>query len=96
MFRTDAANRISGWNEDFVGWGGEDNFQTFKVQKLGLTWREMPFKCFHFWHQREKSDMVFYERTMQILQQLATLDKDKIQSHVNATAGKIGMKNKYA
>jgi len=96
LFKTEAAIRIAGWNEDFLGWGGEDDFQTLKVQKIGLTWKEMPFRCYHFWHQREQSDMVFYERTMQILQQLATLDKDKIQGHINATVNKIGMLNKYA
>lgn len=96
IFKTESIMRIGGWNEDFLGWGGEDNFQTYKIEKLGLKSLELPYKCYHFFHQREQSDMVYYQRTMQMLQQLVALDNDKLQMHINATIGKIGAINKYA
>lgn len=96
-FRTDAIVKVGGWGESyFTGWGGEDDFQTFKVKKLGLTFKEMPYKCYHFWHNREQSDMKDYQKTIQTLQQLLTLDRDKLEAHINATIGKIGALNKYA
>ena len=97
VFRTDAILKVGGWAENyFQGWGGEDDFQTYKVKQLGLTYREMPYKCFHLWHDRSKLDMRNYQKTIQTLQQLMSLNKEKIESHVKATLPKIGCLNKYA
>jgi predicted glycosyltransferase involved in capsule biosynthesis len=96
IFRTESALKLSGFCESFEGWGGEDDFQTYKVDKLGVTNKIMPFKCFHFWHQRDQTDMSGYQRTIQMLSQLTLLDEKQLQLHINATAGKIGMLNKYA
>lgn len=96
IFKAESIVKIGGWNEDFVGWGGEDDFQTIKVKKLGLTYKEMPYRCYHFWHNRDQADMSNYQRTMNLLQQMSTLDVSKLQMHVNATVGKIGTLNKYA
>lgn len=95
-FRTESILKIGGWAENyFIGWGGEDDFQTHKVKQLGLTYREMPYKCFHLWHDRSKLDMRNYQKTIQTLNQLMVLPKDKIEAHVKATIGKIGSLNKY-
>jgi hypothetical protein len=56
----------------------------------------MPYRCYHFWHNREQADMTGYQKSFQLLQQLSSLDKDKLQMHVNATVGKIGMLNQYS
>lgn len=96
IFKAESIVKIGGWNEDFIGWGGEDDFQTIKVKKLGLTYKEMPYRCYHFWHNRDEADMSNYQRTMNLLQQMSTLDASKLQMHVNATVGKIGTLNKYA
>ena len=95
IFRADSLIRIGGFSESFEGWGGEDNFQTYKVQKLGLTYREMPYKCYHLYHERDQADMINYQKTMQMLQQLMVLNKDQLQQHVNSTVQKIGFLNKY-
>lgn len=94
MFRKDAIEKIAGWNEQFIGWGGEDNFQTIKVQNI-LTWVELKARCFHFWHKREVVDNTNYQRTLQLLQQAQSLTKEQLISHVDTTRGKIGMKNLY-
>ena len=96
FFRTDSIIKCGGFCESFEGWGGEDDFQTFKVKKLGLSYIEMPYRCYHLWHARDQSDMVNYQRTLQMLQQLCALDVKQLQMHINATIGKIGMLNKYA
>lgn len=96
LFRAEAATRIGGWCEEFIGWGGEDDFQTYKVKNLGLTFKEMPYKCFHLWHPRGQANQAYYQRTLHLLDQLMKLDQNKLQMHINATVGKIGQVNKYA
>lgn len=97
IFRTDSILKIGGWAENyFVGWGGEDDFQTFKVKKLGLTHKEMPYKCFHFHHTKQDIDQKAYSTMLMTLQQLVTLDEAKLMSHINSSLPKIGMINKYS
>ncbi len=96
IFKAESIVKIGGWCQMFEGWGCEDDFQTVKVKKLGLTYKEMPYRCYHFWHNREQADMTGYQKSFQLLQQLSSLDKDKLQMHVNATVGKIGMLNQYS
>jgi hypothetical protein len=96
IFRTEAAYKVGGWAENyFVGWGGEDDFQSFKVKKLGLSYIEMPFKSYHFYHAKQEIDQKAYHKMLAHLQQLVTLDESKLKQHVNATLPKIGMLNKY-
>lgn len=94
MFRKDAIEKIAGWNEQFIGWGGEDDFQTIKVKNL-LTWTELKAKCYHFWHQRAQPDMTYYQRSLKLLNQAQKLTKEELISHINNTSKKIGMKNLY-
>ena len=94
MFRTESIKKISGWHEDFVGWGGEDDFQTIKVKNF-LTWYELPGRCYHLYHDKEAPDMKWYQRTLQLLNKLSTLNKDELFKVIQTTSPKIGMKNKY-
>ena len=97
IFRTESILKIGGWAENyFVGWGGEDDFQTFKVKKIGLKAKEMPYKCFHFNHKKQDIDEKAYSKMLMTLNQLIQLDEAKLQSHINSTLPKIGMVNKYS
>ena len=96
LFRTESIIKIGGWSESFEGWGGEDNALTHKVMKLGLTNIEMPYKCYHFWHQRDEKDMKNYEMTLKTLNQFLSLDENKLKMHIGATINKIGLLNKYS
>jgi predicted glycosyltransferase involved in capsule biosynthesis len=93
MFRRDAIQKIAGWNEDFWSWGGEDDFQTMKVEKL-LSWTELKAKCYHLYHARVQPDMKWYQRNLQILQKASTMDKEQLQKLILNQIPKIGMKNK--
>ena len=94
MFRKDAINKIGGWNEDFIGWGGEDDFQTIKVKNF-LTHIELPNKCYHLFHNRTQPDMTAYQRTLQLLQTLSNLSKEDLVKYINKSIGKNGMKNSH-
>lgn len=94
MFRRDAIQRIGGWNEDFIGWGGEDDFQTMKVKNF-LSWTELKARCFHLYHSRPQPDQKWYQRNLQLLQKVSTLNKDQLQKMILNHIPKIGWKNKY-
>lgn len=94
MFRRDAIEKIGGWNESFIGWGGEDDFQSIKVKNF-LTWKEVEGKCYHLYHDRFAPDMKWYNRNLQLLQSLSNLSKEDLVKSINNSKSKIGMKNLY-
>ena len=65
IFRKDAYERIGGYHEDFIGWGGEDDFQAIKVKNL-LEWYEQPGRCYHQYHDREAPDKKLYQRKLHL------------------------------
>jgi predicted glycosyltransferase involved in capsule biosynthesis len=94
MFRKDAIQRIGGWNEDFIGWGGEDDFQTLKIHNF-LTWTELKAKCYHLYHERLQPDMKWYQRNLQLLQKSKEMTKEQHTKMINVQLPKMGLKNKY-
>jgi len=94
IFRRDAIQRIGGWHEDFIGWGGEDDFQSVKVKNF-LNWHENPATCYHLYHERTSPDMKWYQRNLQLLQKLSAMNPEELKKVINNVATKSGMKNKY-
>ena len=94
IFKKEAIMRIGGWCEEFIGWGGEDDYQTIKVENF-LTNYEQKSRCYHLYHDREAPDMKWYQRNLQLLQKYKSLSKDEIVKSINNSLKKIGMKNIY-
>jgi predicted glycosyltransferase involved in capsule biosynthesis len=94
IFRRDAIHRIGGWHENFVGWGGEDDFQTIKVKNF-LTWYENDAKCYHLYHNRPAPDMKWYQKNLSLLQTLSSMSKEELQKLINGEVPKSGLKYKY-
>ena len=94
IFRREAIYKIGGWNEEFIGWGAEDDFQSIKVRQF-LNWVELESKCYHLYHDRTQPDMKWYQRNLQLLQKLAEMTKDQHVKMINNQMPKNGMKNKY-
>lgn len=94
IFRRDAINRIGGWDQGFIGWGAEDDFQSIKVKNF-LSYYENNAKCFHIYHHRPAPDMKWYQRNLQLLQKLSSLSKEDLQKTINNSLPKVGMKNLY-
>lgn len=94
LFRKDALIKIGGWSESFLGWGGEDDFQTIKVKNF-LKWTELKARCYHLWHKREQPDPINYKRTLQILNQANSMTKEQLENSIKNSIKNIGMKNKY-
>lgn len=94
MFRKDAIQKIGGWNEDFIGWGAEDDFVSHKVQQF-LNWKQLDHKCYHLFHNRIQPDMQTYQKNLHLLQELVKLNKDDLMKYTQRFIPKNGMKNKY-
>lgn len=94
IFRKDSFIAIGGYNEDFVGWGGEDDYQAIKVKSF-LKWHELPGRCYHLFHEREAPDMKWYQRNVQLLNKLNNMSQDDMRKLISVSIPKIGMKNKY-
>lgn len=93
--RREACFKIGGFSsEQFIGWGAEDNFMTHKIEKY-LTWKECNYKCYHLWHPRVLPDMKFYQRNLQLLNKLITLNDKDLQHYIRHESNKMGMKNKF-
>ncbi len=94
IFKKEALIKIGGWSENFIGWGGEDDFQTIKVKNF-CSWSELKAKVFHLYHEREQPDPRFYNRTLQFLQKANTMTKEELAKLINNEMPKMGMRNKY-
>lgn len=94
IFRKEAIQKIGGWNEDFVGWGAEDDFVSVKVKHF-LKYTELPNRCYHLFHPRPAPDMNLYQRNLQLLNKLGSMSKEELMKVTNANLQRIAMKNKY-
>lgn len=95
IFRKDAIERIGGWSEDFVGWGGEDDFQAMKVQKF-LSYKELEGSCYHLYHTKSSVDQNLYRRTLELLNKASKMSDNQILLSIENSKKKNGMLNKYA
>lgn len=95
MFRKDALYKIAGFPENFFGWGAEDDAQDIMVKNF-LTWKKMPFKCYHLWHNRFAPDMTLYQRNLNILNDFKNMNKESLQKYINNSIAKIGFENKFS
>ena len=53
FMRSDAFRQVGGWDERFVGWGGEDDAMTYKIERARLSAVELDERpAIHLWHGR--------------------------------------------
>jgi N-terminal domain of galactosyltransferase len=94
MFRKDSIKKIAGWDERFLSWGGEDDYQTIKVKNF-LSSIELNKKCYHLYHTKSQPDNKCYQTNLQILQHANSLSKEDLVRMINMSSQKIGMHNLY-
>lgn len=95
MFRKDAIDKIGGWSEDFIGWGGEDEHQSYKSKQF-LNCFESDYRCYHLYHSTEKNNDFFYQRNIQLLEKLKSMPPEETIKYINSSKQKVGMKNRFA
>lgn len=93
MFQKESLDKIGGWPEEFIGWGGEDDAMSVKVQHF-LKWKCLDFNCYHLWHERVNPDRNFYFRNVQIYNSYMNVQKEILWEHINKIKSTIGDKNR--
>jgi glycosyltransferase involved in cell wall biosynthesis len=78
VMRRDAFARLGGFDERFVGWGGEDDAMTHKVERARLGCVEFDREvALHLWHPRPReatSGAPHYARNIALLAEYARYD----------------------
>jgi predicted glycosyltransferase involved in capsule biosynthesis len=94
MFRKNSLDKIAGWNEDFWGWGCEDDAQSFKVFSMELSHLQCENKCYHLYHSRPMPNQDLYFRNFNIYKQFVQLDKLSLENYINQVRNIFGNINK--
>jgi predicted glycosyltransferase involved in capsule biosynthesis len=94
IMKKEAFLKIGGWPEEFIGWGGEDNFVTHKIEKF-LKFKEMPYTCYHLPHGQEQINQGYYQNSLNLLQQFMNCTTEQLQQYIANTLPRIGFVNKY-
>jgi glycosyltransferase involved in cell wall biosynthesis len=95
FYRRDSILKISGWDQSFIGWGGEDDFQTHKT-KMFLSWKECEGNVYHLYHDRQPLNGDEYNRNLMILEKLVNIKKPELERYIQMQGQKIGFKNSYS
>ena len=77
MMKREAFETIGGWCEEFFGWGGEDNFMTWKIYKW-LDWKELSGTAYHLWHKRNEPDNSLYDLNIQVFNRVDTYGDEEL------------------
>jgi predicted glycosyltransferase involved in capsule biosynthesis len=94
LFNKDSYFSIGGYPEEFVGWGGEDNAMTLKINTL-LKYKEIDNKVYHLYHQPEQPIKAYYENNLRLLDEFSKLPIDNRMMYINSTLKYTGNVNKY-
>lgn len=95
IFTKVAINNIGGWSEKFDTWGGEDDFQTLKVEKF-LKYKIMEGICYHLHHRKQDIDMTKYMNNLKFLNLTKNYTEQQLINEINITFKGNGKKNKFS
>ena len=95
IMRKNASINVGGWDEfNFVGWGGEDDNMTNKIERF-LKHKQMDARAYHIWHPPAQVDNEFYKRSLEALNVMNAWSNDEMRQFISKTVSLIGLKNKY-
>lgn len=86
---------IGGWDEDFVGWGAEDDVMSYKIKKTLSNFVSLGLKIFHLYHENAffTKNINAYNNNVKILKKVRLMDKQQIIEYYRDR--EIGNVNKY-
>jgi predicted glycosyltransferase involved in capsule biosynthesis len=89
MFTKSGFEKIGGWNEEFWGWGAEDDFMTIKVEFF-LKYSSLGYKCYHLNHVKSSIDRNLYFRNLNLLNQAKNTPKENFVPYMEKVINYIG------
>jgi hypothetical protein len=97
--RRDAFAALGGFDERFVGWGGEDDAMTIKVERARLaTWELDPGAAWHLWHPRgaaATTGHAHYAANLALLEDYRHYDDDALARLAEVQRQTCGRREKY-
>jgi hypothetical protein len=99
LFQRQFLARLGGWDERFLGWGGEDDAMDIKVQRSGA--RGVILKgspAFHLAHRRASGTIAadsHYRNNLALLQQLRAMPDEALRRMCEVTAQLAGNPNMH-
>jgi len=94
IFNKIAIENIGGWSERFNTWGGEDDFQTIKVEKF-LKYKILDGECYHLFHKKQEIDMDKYMNNLKFLNTSKNYTEAQLIREINIGVKSNGKKNKF-
>lgn len=97
IIKKDVFFKINGWDEDFEGWGGEDDVMEIKITKMLDKTKTINFDVYHLYHQSiaAKAELSEnYKNNLTIIEKIKDMNKDELFQYYSNK--KIGNINKYA
>ena len=97
--RRDAFAALGGFDERFVGWGGEDDAMTLKVERVRLATYELDGgPALHLWHPRAvpaSGDAAHYASNLALLAEYARYDDETLARLFEVQRQSCGRRDKY-
>jgi predicted glycosyltransferase involved in capsule biosynthesis len=96
IFKRELFEKMGGWDEDFRGWGGEDDAMAFKMRMFTKNIKTIKGVAYHLWHERGEGDnrkQAHYNQNINKLHWYSKTDKAKIKESLDIN--KIGNPEKY-
>lgn len=94
-----AFDRLGGWDERFVGWGGEDDAMSHKIQRLRLSTLELAqHSAYHLWHPQPHTNtfgQAAYKSNLAIVQRYKRMTNDELDWLMAVQKQGHGNANKY-
>lgn len=99
MIRREAFFSLGGWDERFVGWGGEDDALSYKVQHARLSCFEADkVPALHLWHPRPADGPAHhpqYAGNLQLLRRYHAYSEGELGRLAEVQAQLMGYREKY-
>jgi glycosyltransferase involved in cell wall biosynthesis len=92
--------RLAGQDERFLGWGGEDDAMSLKLEKMGIprAWNRAGV-AFHLYHERRSADIAAdprYHDNLRLLQTYEAADSSEVAALCRSQATTMGDPAKHA
>ena len=100
MIRRDVYSQLGGFDESFVGWGGEDDAMTLKLARSGLSTQILEGEtAFHLWHERSHHSRYghpHYAQNVERLKHYTACSDEELQLMCRQGRLSMGDVSKYA
>jgi glycosyltransferase involved in cell wall biosynthesis len=85
--------KLNGWDEDMVGWGGEDDLMSHKISVSIPRRIKLSFDIYHLYHKPSGIVRDVYDKNLSVLQNIRSMGEEALCNYYKGKV--IGDINKY-